>query len=782
MKRNNPIVRPLLVALFSYLLTLGGTFNGITDPMIGGYSLILLAVVFAVLIGLHVVRGWRWHRSPLDAALVLWAGAILISLAANTEDWRRITIGIWYVSLYMLLWFTLHNLIANRVVQKSMLVDALLVGSVYMIAIGYFQLYNVAASGMQYSSFFGLPRPGSLIGNPNSYAALLIMVIALAAGRMIGLRSRFWSGVLTVYLVLALVQLFLTYSRGGWLGGAAALLTVAVGWLWTHNLLSPVRLMEWYHRQPNAVKAGTAGGVLVAVAGAGLVAVLMLRSFSQPGRTAELRTYLWDVAVQMFRQQPLTGHGLFTYGKAQEIMTSIPPLTPHSHAHNLPLAVLGELGLIGGAAMLFSIAMIMVYGWRSFRLLKGTERTTSIIGSSPSSGVLIAGLAMMIGYGVHLLVDTPVMMPAVAITGLTAILIVTGQPQSSETPQARPLLNHAFTGLYAVVVAALLVTGFSSNAIYNDYIGIVRTGAQSRDYATAADQLATVTEADPSLVVYHWQQGILYGLAAANAADADSTAESTARSALLAFERASALEPQNALIRANIAGLHRQLGETDAALDAYRQASDLAPRSWQIALAWAEFAESSGDTTQAQMVYARVISANPAAALHPMVAASPTAAPLIDGLALNGFNQMARSYIGGDYDAALAVWDATTATARTPQFYILRALIADAQDDTRAAEAFLSQGRARIVADDTVSPKWAEAGAALLQNDTDELAALSQPAIIQSGGTTPITLFRAQYIRNGLEVQALPQVGYELLDPILRRLLQDAMSGSDPQD
>src|SRR5690606_21906370 len=101
----------------------------------------------------------------------------------------------------------------------------------------------------------------------------------------------------------------------------------------------------------------------------------------------------------------------------------------------------------------------------------------------------------------------------------------------------------------------------------------------------------------------------------------------------------------------------------------YQQASDLAPRSWQLALAWAQFAEANGDSTQARLAYARVISASPAAALHPAVVASSTAALLIDGLALDGFDLMARHYFAGDFEAALSVWESTTGTARTLKFY-----------------------------------------------------------------------------------------------------------------
>src|SRR5690606_17850302 len=100
----NPIVRPLLTVLFGYMLMFGGTFNGMLYPVIGRLSLILVALVAVVILGLHLLRGWRWYLSPLDVVFPLWLSAILISMAANAGDWRRIAIGFWYVCLYMLLW------------------------------------------------------------------------------------------------------------------------------------------------------------------------------------------------------------------------------------------------------------------------------------------------------------------------------------------------------------------------------------------------------------------------------------------------------------------------------------------------------------------------------------------------------------------------------------------------------------------------------------------------------------------------------------------------------
>lgn len=779
MARSNPFVRPILIALFSYLLTLGGTFNGLTDPALGLTSLLILAGLLAGLLILHLLRGWRWPRTPLDAAFALWIAAILISLVANFGDWRRIVIGVWYTGIYILLWYGLHDLLANRAVRKALLVDALLVSSVYLIAIGYFQLYTAAANGWRYASFFGLPRPVSLVGNTNSYASFLVLMIGLSAGRLIGLRSRFWRVMLVIYLLLALAQLFLTYSRGGWLGAVAALLTAFAGWLWVNDLLHPARLAaRWRNLGPvwrTALLA--AGGVTLTAAS--VLGVILIRSLDEPGRSTELRTYLWDVAVQMFRQQPITGRGLYTYGKMQETLVSIPPVTPQAHAHNLPLHVLGELGLFGAAAMLLTMGLVVWYGWRNAKMLKDPNSTALGLSSTTEQGVFIAGLAVMVGYGVHLLFDTTVMMPAVAITGLIAILIVVYQPGQHLLSQHRgqplhPQWTRVFSTVYFAAGFALLAAGFISNNSYSTYVNIVKDGLRSEDYGAAARQLDRVIQADPYLGVYWWQQGILYGLAADAAPPDSSEAQQAARSGLAAFERFIALEPQNAFAWANIAGLRRQLGDTTAALEAYRQASELAPRSWQLALLWGQAAEASGEPSQAQVAYARAISASPTAALYPAIADSPIGSTLVDSLALDGFEESVRLYLMDDLAGAAAAWEAEFDSSPTPRASVLRALIAHADGDTAAAGKWLAQARAGIYSDDTDSIQWLTFAQAVLAEDA---AAFNPfPPLSPILGTKPLamTLFRGEFQRDALSVDYLPQVGYEPHDPLLVRLVAEA--------
>src|SRR5690606_16286306 len=109
-----------------WALTIGGTFNGLVEPRFRLLSLAGLALLLAAWLLARWRGGWRWHRTPLDAAVVLWALAFGLSLLTNLDAWRRIAIGLWYMGLYAGVWFLLLDLLANRRLARAGLVDALL--------------------------------------------------------------------------------------------------------------------------------------------------------------------------------------------------------------------------------------------------------------------------------------------------------------------------------------------------------------------------------------------------------------------------------------------------------------------------------------------------------------------------------------------------------------------------------------------------------------------------------------------------------------------------------
>ncbi|MBC8100649.1 MAG: O-antigen ligase family protein, partial [Armatimonadetes bacterium] len=627
--------RPLLLTVTLYFLNYGIMFVTATTPLT---LMVNFGIMGLLLVWWGIARwrgGWVWHRTPLDAALFLAGGAALLSLLGNMEDARRIGVGIWTLAGYAVLYYVLADVLANRAIAKILVIDGLLLSGVLILWAGSLQLYTAVSNGWRFPGFFGLPRPISLTGNPNFYASVLIMLLACVIGRWVTARRLWMRGLLALYGGIALVHLFLTYSRGGWLGGAALF---GVG-LWLS--LEGVPIMTRFRGLRRSVQALLILVGALAIGLVGTVSVLIIGSLDDPGRTVGLRTYLWEVALTMFSRQPLTGSGVSTYSKALRELISTPPVTPHIHAHNLALHALAEMGILGLVAVLLTLGISLWAGrvnWQALRL-PGATRT--------ERGAFIAGAAGMAGMGVHLVLDTTVILAPVGIMTVLLLVVLTSLPQPVPMVWRWRRLGHGLA--LAVLSGLLLAAGLWNVGLYDQSFMINQQAALTEDYYQAAQALDVLIAADPTNLGYSGQQATFYGLAAHLTGDPEA-----ARLGAAAAQRALVADPSGAVGWANLGALLWQSGDREAGVAAFAEAARRAPLSWQLALAWAQHAEQVGDADAARSAYSQVFTLFPDAVLLPSVAASPSAADLSPDVPLTDLALVVRLYLDGDPAAAAA--------------------------------------------------------------------------------------------------------------------------------
>src|SRR5262249_50809153 len=156
-----------------------------------------------------------------------------------------------------------------------------------------------------------------------------------------------------IYGLLAAGLLALTFSRGAWIGLAAGLIVQAV---LIRNKDSTQGCQRRKGRFGAKAQRGLLKWLVVAIAAVGLggIGLLFVKSFGLGERSTTLRTDIYAAAWRMFSEKPLTGYGLFTFGRGLARAQSMPPSEPHSHAHDAPLNIAAETGLIGLAALGFS--------------------------------------------------------------------------------------------------------------------------------------------------------------------------------------------------------------------------------------------------------------------------------------------------------------------------------------------------------------------------------------------------------------------------------------------
>lgn len=754
-KRADFIALIVVTILISYAM-IATTMNGVLTPDFRLPTLGVMGVTVGVWLLLHWRRGWVLHHTPLDGVMVLWVIAFVISLIANLESWRRIAIGLWYVVAYIGVWYLLHDLLANKAVSRETLVDGLLITGIVILIFGFVQarvwLTQTLPLIVSGNLAFSLPRPVSTFGNPNTLANFLLVLIPFVLVRLLSARVLVGRITMGIYACLALLLLFLTYSRGAWIGAAVAALVAGVLLVAQRNLLSRRALAAWWVQRGSLART-LAAAILVGGFAVGLFAFLIfIDSFRESGRSTGLRTDIYQTALTMFAEKPLTGHGLFTFGRGLARLQSVPPTTPHSHAHDAPLHIAAELGILGLTALTGTLFVMFRAAWRNWQSIADRQRMS-----------LSAAIAAVVGFGVHQLTDIPAMTPAVALVGLLALALmmtsVNPVPLVSTVRQWGHLL--AVGGLWAV----LLLAGFWSSRVYIDYVSLLSYASRTNDFRGAADQLEAVLAADPGINLYYKEQGLLLGLAAF---EGD---ENAAQDALAAYEHFLTTDPDYAVVWVNVAALQWGRGDRESALASMERAVALAPEAWQFAVNLGNYAGALGRGELARQAYESAV------AVYPDITLLPEFEQFYDdGLELTIPARVVKLLGGGQVNEAVQVWAQNPQPGSASKF-VMDALLALGLDDRVNAEDALAIAQDLAVND--IDRQWVLLGqVALSRFDRDDHAALAalelmRHEVFDADFSDGINIAYQQFLRYGFPRQFLPQVYYPVDDPVLLYLIQN---------
>ncbi len=231
-----------------------------------------------------------------------------------------------------------------------------------------------------------LDRLGGTIADPNLLAAVLVVSFVLAVALAATTRSFAIRFSLAGAAALSLVSVFLTASRGGLVGLAAALVTAIV--------LARGR------------RAAALGGALVVVA----VSVIYVGAFD-PGAAHRYatadggngRTDLWKVGWRMAEANPVRGVGAgnFRDASAHYVLTEPGKIADSEFiidqprfAHNVYLEVLAELGVIGLALFLALLGAAIGTGLKAARRFAERGESSMELLSRAVVVSLVALLAM----------------------------------------------------------------------------------------------------------------------------------------------------------------------------------------------------------------------------------------------------------------------------------------------------------------------------------------------------------------------------------------------------
>lgn len=239
--------------------------------------------------------------------------------------------------------------------------------------------------------FVDVPRLRGTACEPLYLGNYLLLALPMVA--LTGWRRR-WR--LAAGLTLGLL-LFLTWSRGAWLGAGAAL-TVAAWWGWDGDAPTPrARWRRW--RRPLTGIAGLAGLALLAlVAGweeAGLPLRRLAQSFSQHDWSNLTRLYSLQAAWRAWLLSPVVGIGWGQFGwhfPALVDPTGLQAMFTWPVVANFPLLVLCETGLVGAAALTWAVGGLARGARRARRELHAAGRRRVGVCAMAATGIAVQTL------------------------------------------------------------------------------------------------------------------------------------------------------------------------------------------------------------------------------------------------------------------------------------------------------------------------------------------------------------------------------------------------------
>lgn len=365
---------PLALGLIFAAIPLFPTFIALTGVSYPGISLLPRPLILVVMAGCGILAVYavamlfRYRlpgSQPLLTPLLAVFGAGLLSGFLGFDPLAGLLFT--FIGLLSIIWHcSVMRFYDDRGAPTSIFWGLLLSGAiavslaVLMVALRWPVSLYALQHGRATGSFI---LPGELAGY-----LIVLLPIAYAIGAIE--RSAPLRYLARAVLAVGLVALFLTYSRTGWIGFAAAV-----------AFLVAVRTR----------RAGAAAGVI----GAGVAVVLLLFNAHHDPSEDYTRLSIWQATTQIIDRFPLLGVGPFDFSRLYPLVRAPDGDPTAFHAHSLYLTFFAELGVVGVSAVIWTM-------WR----FVGELRSRLSAASEAAAFLALSVTAGLVGVAVQGLIDT----------------------------------------------------------------------------------------------------------------------------------------------------------------------------------------------------------------------------------------------------------------------------------------------------------------------------------------------------------------------------------------
>lgn len=590
-----------LFGLLVYFTFLGGTFYSQLNLFLRLTHQVIVTLLLGLWLFNKLRQGQGLPRTYLDGAIAFYLGANFLSSVFGQSP-RFSLEGLWLTLTHTLAFYLVVDLLRRG--WTARLAWAFFMTSAVVCLVGlteflgwYFgaSLFPGFAQGWPEIGGWRHPLPPAFyrlaitLNGSTPLSAYLALLTPPAIALILTLPPRDQNRqALWLWLVLALTVQILTFSRAGILALAVSLSLTALGWsrITGHNLFS----LRVYWRKLRPLSR-----VLILVSGIVLVAAALFwlqSSFANRDSSTHFRFVLWETALTIFQQHPLTGAGPGNFGRALLRLNQADlPRLQIASAHNVYLNTAAEVGLIG---LLAGGYLLLRVGWAWWK------RWQQLAAALPGERIrLVACGAALAGLAAQTLVDTYSATSIILlIAALAAYLVYDLEPTPLPSRQRyAAYLAMALLGVYAL--------GFAWLARSDLYFQ--RSFSQERQgkLMEAVSQAEQSRRLDPDLALRTFRLALLE----ARLAQQTQAAEPL-QAAIAHYQAGLSREPIWGLNSANLAGLLWQQDRQTEAIETMQRTltAEQDPLYW-VNLGY--FYEQSGAWVEAGAAYGQSLALAP---------------------------------------------------------------------------------------------------------------------------------------------------------------------------
>jgi hypothetical protein len=212
----------------------------------------------------------------------------------------------------------------------------------------------------------------STLGNPN-FASALLAVLTIVSTLLFFIKSiqKIYKIIAVVVIFASVISIFKSNSRQG-------LLVIVIGLLFYLSLYSYFNFRRV--RTLVIFTVASSFGLLIA----GMLQVGPLSSYLYKS-SVSVRGYYWKAALEMFKNKPLTGIGLDSYGSYFKQFREVEyPLNygfeiTSSNAHNVYLQLFSTAGLFVGISYLLILLCVFIVGILNVKSSNGDEQKIALL-------------------------------------------------------------------------------------------------------------------------------------------------------------------------------------------------------------------------------------------------------------------------------------------------------------------------------------------------------------------------------------------------------------------